>query len=144
VIVLDTNVISEALAPVPSEAVLRWMARLPPEAAFITTITQAEILYGIELMPTGKRRTSLAASVQRIFADEFADRILPFDEAAAQVFARVAAARRAAGRPISQPDAQIAAIARSRNASLATRDISDFELCGIELVNPWGDEVVGN
>jgi len=136
-IVLDTNVLSEALRPAPSSAVLRWLADQEPLTVFTTTITQAEVLYEIELLPAGKRRTTLSASVERIFAEVFEGRILPFDEDAARVFPKVVAGRAALGRPISQFDAMIAAIARSRRATLATRNTSDFEHCGLRLVNPW-------
>ena len=136
-IVLDTNVLSEALRPAPSSAVLRWLADQEPLSVFTTTVTQAEVLYGIELLPAGKRRTTLSASVERIFAEVFEGRILPFDEDAARVFPKVVAGRAALGRPISQFDAMIAAIARSRRATLATRNTSDFDHCGLRLVNPW-------
>ncbi len=103
----------------------------------MTTITVAEILFGIDLLPKGKRRDKMLAEANATFAEDFAGRILPFDETAARAFPEVAAARRAQGRPISDLDAQIAAIARSRDAVLATRNIADFEGCGLHLVNPW-------
>jgi predicted nucleic acid-binding protein len=106
---------------------------------FITTITQAEILYGLEVMPKGKRRTNLQFAIEAIFGEDFADRVLPFDSDAARAFASIAASRRALGRPIAQLDAQIAAIARSRSGTLATRDAHDFENCGIPLVSPWAN-----
>ena len=113
-IVLDTNVLSESLKPVPSGVVPRWLAAQARSAVFTTTITLAEVLYGVEALPPGKRRTRWLAAVERMFAEEFSGRILPFDEAAARVFAELVASRDAAGRPISQFDAMIAAIARSR------------------------------
>jgi predicted nucleic acid-binding protein len=112
------------------------MTRLDPDAVFVTAITEAEILYGIEIMAPGKRRSALEMAVSKIFG-EFAGRVLPFDDSAAQAFAKVSAARRTAGRPISQADAMIAATVRSHDATLATRNTTDFELCGIEVVNPW-------
>jgi hypothetical protein len=136
-IVLDTNVLSEALKPSPSGIVLRWLAAQEPSAVFITTITQAEVLYGIEVLPAGKRRTRLAAIIEKLLSEEFDDRILSFDEDAARVFAKIVHGREAAGRPISQFDAMIAAIARSRGAAVATRNASDFEHCGIRVINPW-------
>ena len=136
-ILLDTNVLSEVLKPLPSSIVLYWLATQEPSTVFITTITQAEILYGVESLPPGKRRTRLLSAVERVFADEFEGRILPFDEDAARAFARIAAARSTAGRPISQFDAMIAAIAQSQNAAVATRNTSDFERCGIQLIDPW-------
>jgi predicted nucleic acid-binding protein len=111
----------------------------PASGVFVTTITQAEILYGVELMPNGKRRANLQFAIETIFAEDFADRILPFDSDAARAFALIAASRRTLGRPIGQLDAQIAAIARSRSGTLATRDAHDFEHCGVPLVNPWAN-----
>jgi toxin FitB len=137
VIVLDTNVLSEVLKPLPSETVLRWLAAQESAAVFTTTITQAEVLYGIEALPAGKRRARLWAAIEKMFAEQFQDRILPFDDEAARAFAKIVAAREAVGHPISQFDAMIAAIARSRRASVATRDIADFEQCGIQIINPW-------
>ena len=136
-IILDTNVLSEAMRPVPAAQVLRWLDAQPASSLFTTTITQAEILYGLELMPKGKRRAVLQSAIETMFSEEFAGRILPFDTDAAREFPRIAAARRALGHPISQGDAQIAAIARSRGATVATRDTADFEHCGIALLNPW-------
>jgi predicted nucleic acid-binding protein len=137
-IVLDTNVISEALKPDPSAEILRWLALEPGSTLYTTAITQAELLYGVELMPMGKRRSALHAAITKILTQIFAGRILPFDSAAAEAYAELAASRRAMGRPISEADAQIAAIARSHGASLATRNARDFEHCGIKVLNPWG------
>jgi toxin FitB len=137
VIVLDTNVLSEALKPVPSPKALRWLAAQEPSSVFTTTITQAEVLYGIEALPAGKRRTRLLEAVEKMFAEEFEGRVLPFDEDAAREFARIVAARDRAGRPISQFDAMIAAIAHSYRAAVATRNTADFEHCGIDVVDPW-------
>ena len=136
-IVLDTNVLSEALKPVPSDTVLAWMAAEIPLSVFTTTITLAEVLYGVEALPPGKRRTRLLLAIEKMFAEEFAGRILPFDEDAARMFAGIVASREAAGRPISQFDAMIAAIARSHRAAVATRNTADFERCGIPVVDPW-------
>jgi hypothetical protein len=137
VIVVDTNVLSEALLPVPSAVVLGWMQGQPLEAAFTTTITEGELLYGIALLPDGTRRNALETAVMRLLTERFAGRILPFDSSAAREFADIAAGRRRLGRPISEPDARIAAITRSRGAALATRNTKDFVDCGIELINPW-------
>jgi predicted nucleic acid-binding protein len=137
VIVLDTNVLSEALKPLPSLTVLHWLGAQEPSSVFTTTITQAEVLYGIETLPPGKRRVRLLAAVEQLFAAEFEGRILPFDEDAARAFAGIAAARNAVGRPISQFDAMIAAIARSHRAAVATRNTADFQHCGIDVINPW-------
>lgn len=135
-IVLDTNVISELMKSAPAPSVLAWIDRAPALTLFIAAITKAEILYGIALLPEGKRRDSLSFAAHAAFG-YFQDRILPFDSDAAEAFAILAASRRQSGRPITQPDAQIAAIARSRGATLATRNVPDFEECGVEVVNPW-------
>ena len=138
--ILDTNVVSEPMQPAPSAKVLAWLSRKPHDGPFyVTTITVAEILYGVELLPKGKRRDKLLAQAEATFAEDFAGQILPFDEAAAKAFAQIAASRRSLGRPIAEFDAQIAAIARSRHATLATRNTVDFAHCGISLVNPWTD-----
>lgn len=138
-IILDTNVLSEAFKPSPSKAVLRWLAAQEPLDVFITAITEAELLYGIEVLPGGKRRNVLHAAIEKVFAEEFLGRILPFDEDAAHAFSKIAAGREAVGRPISQSDAMIAAIARSRRMAVATRNTGDFEHCGLRVVNPWSE-----
>jgi toxin FitB len=137
VIVLDTNVLSEALRRSPADSVSRWMKAQPATTLFTTTICEAEIFYGLALMPAGRRRTRLARAVTAIFEDAFADRILSFDSAAARAFAAIAAGRRRLGRPMSQLDAQIAAIVHSRGAAIATRNVDDFADCGIRVVSPW-------
>lgn len=100
-------------------------------------ITQAELLNAIARMSKGKQRATLEAAVEQMFSQDFSDRILPFDTFAAVSFGWIYASRRAMGRPILQADAQIAAIAHSRGAALATRHPSDFEHCGIKVLNPW-------
>jgi predicted nucleic acid-binding protein len=135
--ILDTNVISEPMHASPSATVLAWWARQQPGALFITTVTVAEILYGIELLPHGKRRAALLAGAERMFGKVLAGHILPFDEGAARAFPEIAVRRRAQGKPIADLDAQIAAIAHSRGAVLATRNAADFEGCGVRLANPW-------
>ena len=136
-IIVDTNVLSEVMKVSPLPRVVDWWNSHPETELYLTSITQAEILAGIELLPKGKRRAAIAQAAEATFREDFADRILPFDSEAAREFARITAARRKLGRPISQPDAQIAAIARSCGAVLATRNSGDFEHCGVKLVNPW-------
>ncbi len=136
--ILDTNVISEPMRPSPSHAVLAWLSESHATGPlFVTTITVAEILLGIELLPRGKRRDQMLAQAEAAVAEDFAGRVLPFDEDAAREFPEIVVRRRAEGRPIAELDAQIAAIARSRGAILATRNTADFEGCGVRLVNPW-------
>lgn len=136
-IVLDTNVLSELLRATADPAVVRWTARQPVDSLFTTTVTQAEMLYGVQLLPAGLRRQQLEEAVETLFAEDFARRVLPFDGDAALAYARIAAERKRTGRPMSQFDAQIAAIAQSRGSHLATRNVDDFAGCGLCLVNPW-------
>lgn len=136
-IVLDTNVISEVIRAQPDRSVASWLTLQPSSSLFITTITQAELLYGLELLPEGKRRRSLTNAVRAILSDEFRGRVLPFDSPAAEAYATITARRRARGKPISAFDAQIAAIAQSRGAQVATRNVDDFEDCGVQIVDPW-------
>jgi toxin FitB len=136
-IILDTNVLSELMKLQPNSSVVLWIGKYQATSLFITTLTQAEILYGLEILPVGKRRTSLKKVAKSMFELDFTGRILPFDADAAQLFATIAAKRRKIGRPISQIDAQIAAIASFYNATLATRNVDDFTECGIDIVNPW-------
>ncbi len=136
-IVLDTNVISELLRPVPEPSVLDWLANQPRASLFTTIVTRGEILYGIRLLSDGKRRRGLWDAAKKIFDDDFADQVLSFDSDAADMYAEIAASRKAAGMPISQFDAMIVAVASSRGASLATRKVKDFEDCGVDVINPW-------
>ena len=136
-IVLDTNVVSELMQVEPSGNVSRWVASRPATSLCTTAITYAEISLGVELLPKGKRRDTIEQRA-RVFLDRgFAGRVLSFDGDAALAYARIVAARRRSGRPISQADAQIAAITRTLGYDLATRNVTDFEGCGIDLFDPW-------
>ena len=136
-IVLDTNVLSELMRSQPAAAVFAWVAAQPRAVLYTTSVNKAEILYGIAALPDGRRRAGLAAAAEAMFTDDFAGRVLPFDEEAAVHYAEIVAARRREGRPIEAFDAQIAATARVADAELATRDVGDFAGCGLTLVNPW-------
>lgn len=136
-IVLDTNVISELMRSEPDGAVLEWFALQPITALFTTTVTEAEIFFGLALLPEGRRREALQNAARAMFEEDFSGRILPFDSDAAHAYAEIASARQLAGRPISQFDAQIAGIVRSRGAQLSTRNSRDFVECDIVLVDPW-------
>jgi toxin FitB len=140
-LVLDTNVISEALREKPDPAILAWLDAQPPASLFTTTITLAEIKYGIAIMPAGKRKSALLTAATLMFEDDFQGRVLPFDSDAAEAYAAIGAERRLAGQPIDEPDCQIAAITQSRGGRLATRNVSDFANCGIDIVNPWDARV---
>ena len=136
-IVLDTNVVSELMRDSPQQTVLAWFSTQPASNLFVTTVTEAEILAGIALLPYGRRRRGLSEAAARVFTTLLAGRILVFDSDAANIYAEIFAQRHAAGRPISQADCQIAAIARSREAAIATRNVTDFEGVGVELIDPW-------
>ena len=136
-IILDTTVLSELMRPVPDERVLEWVDDQPVASLFTTTVTQAEILLGVSILPDGRRKQDLTAAVDAIFAQDFRTRLLPFDAPAAVAFAAICSNRMRLGRPISQVDAQIAAIAHSRGASLATRNTPDCDAYGIQVIDPW-------
>ncbi|MCY4408945.1 MAG: type II toxin-antitoxin system VapC family toxin [Caldilineaceae bacterium] len=137
--ILDTNVISEVMRDSPHQKVLAWIDDQFTSSLFVTAITEAEIRTGIALLPAGKRRRGLTAAAERTFEMLFSERVLAFDSEAARAYAEIASGRRVVGRPISQADCQIAAIAKSQGASIVTRDVDDFEGCGVEVLNPWTD-----
>jgi len=136
-IVLDTNVVSELMKGEPSPAVMTWVRQQPVTELYTTSITEAEIFYGIELLPPGKRRETLVEAAEGTFTEDFAGRVLAFDSDAAKIFARIAAHRRSLGKPIGHADAQIAAIVQTLSAKLATRDVADFADCSIDVIDPW-------
>jgi toxin FitB len=138
-VLLDTNVLSELLRAQPHLGVVAWMATQPANSLFVSAVTQAEMLLGAHLLPAGKRRQQLEQALHAIFREDFAGRVLPFDSAAAPNYAVVVAARCREGAPISQFDAQIAAIAVSHRLSVATRHVSDFDGCGLAVINPWDE-----
>ena len=135
--VFDTNIVSATMTPRPSPEVRTWMSRHDRDLFFTTTIVQAEILSGLAVLPEGRRRGDLLALATAMFAEDFEDRILPFDSKAAEIYAILFAARRRAGKPSSAQDLMIAAIARSHGATVVTRDTGGFEGCGLTIVNPW-------
>ncbi|MEP6766755.1 MAG: type II toxin-antitoxin system VapC family toxin [Gemmatimonadaceae bacterium] len=135
--VLDTNVISELMKRKPDGTVMTWIGDQPMAGLFTTTLTQAEIFYGLTLLPDGRRSDELMGAAKAMFDVDLAGRVLSFDVDAALAYPDIAVGRRRAGQPISQIDAQIAAIVRSRGARLATRNVRDFLECGIAVVNPW-------
>jgi toxin FitB len=137
VIILDTNVISDLTRPVPDAGVMAWLDSLPAEETAITAITAAELRYGVRRMPDGRRKTELSEAVSALIHTDFRHRVEPFDVLAADQYADVVTARERAGQPISVSDAQIAAICRVLNATLATRNTSDFTGTGVNLINPW-------
>ena len=137
ILVVDTNVASELMRPQPTAAVAAWIAERDAQDMYLTAVSEAELLYGVAIMPIGKRRSALEAAMTRWLDRGFRERILPFDSAAARVYAEIAAERRRAGRPIGEADCQIAAISRSRGAVLVTHNVRDFEGTGLNVIDPW-------
>ena len=136
-IILATSIVAELMRPTPEPRVLLWFSSQTAEDLHITTVTMAEILYGIELISTSRRREAVRAAAERMFETVFGDRILIFQDRAAHTFSQIASSRRRQGKPMSEFDAQIAAITRVHGATLATRNPYVFEGCGVRLVNPW-------
>lgn len=136
-VVLDTNVISELFKPTPDPKVMAWVGSLSGEVLFTTAVTRGELLFGLYCMPEGRRRSDLLQGLTRLFEQKLAGHVLAYDDAAADAHAAIAAARRAQGHPVGQPDLMIAGIVHSRGATLATRNVRDFEGCGIPLIDPW-------
>jgi predicted nucleic acid-binding protein len=138
VIVLDTNVLSELAKPDPNGTVLIWVAQQRRADLCTTTISEAELAYGLALLPKGRRREALAQAVARLLGEGLGGRVLAFDRVAAAAYGEIAAGRRAAGRPVTTADGQIAAIARARGAALlATRDVGGLRDCGVPVIDPW-------
>ena len=136
-IILDTNVLSEFMTSPPSGVVLEWLNSQDAASLYVTSISIAEVCYGLQAMPEGKRRRLLEDRFEQFIISAFASRILNFDESAARLYGELRAYRRKIGRPLSNFDGQIAAIARSHGFSLATRNVTDFEHCLVELINPF-------
>jgi predicted nucleic acid-binding protein len=135
-IVLDTNVISEVTKPAPAAAVLAWLNDQPAETLYLSSVTLAEMSFGIATLPAGKRKNLLAQAFDK-WIDLFAGRLLSFDEDAARRYAELALAARQNGRGLPLPDGYIAAIAASHGFIVASRDTSPFAACGVEVIDPW-------
>ena len=136
-IVLDTNVISELARQVPDPGALTWLDSLEISEVATTTVTAAELRYGVARLPDGHRKRELAVVIRGLLTEDFYGRVLPFDERASVRYADIVTGRERIGRPIGVADAQIAAICRDSGAILATRNTADFEETGIELIDPW-------
>lgn len=134
-IVLDTDVVSEPLRSTPSLQVLAWLGENSGDLA-ITAVTVGEMLRGVRMLPHGRRREGLAGAVERLLGDH-GDRVLPYDDRAARMYAALQEDRRTSGRPLGTEDGMIAAIARVHGAGVATRNTRDFEDLGLDLVDPW-------
>ena len=138
-ILLDTNVISELFRKAPEPTVEAWLAAQNGAEVYLSAVSEAELRLGVALLPPGRRREALSEIVERVLQEDFRGRVLPFDSPAAAAYAVIAADRRKRGRPISQFDCQLAAIARANAAAVATRNVGDFEGCGVDLIDPWRD-----
>ena len=138
-LMLDTNMLSEMMRPEPERKIADWIVRQPSDELFTAAVCQAEILSGLAVMPSGRRRADLEEAAHSMFADDFAGRVLPFDTEAADAHVEIFAARRKAGRPGGTIDLMLAAIARVRGASVVTRNVADFEGVGVAIVNPWDE-----
>jgi toxin FitB len=136
-ILLDTNVLSELMRPNPHPNVWAWIVAQPRVTLYGASISKAEILYGIALLPKGQRRTALAQAAEALFTEDLADHVLPFDEVAAAHYAEIVALRHRAGKPMEGFDALIAATALAAGADIATRDVGGFAGCGFRVINPW-------
>ena len=139
-ILIDTNVISELMRAEPAQPVLDWFAKYDAGDLFISAVTEAELRTGVAILQEGQRRDRLQLAIDAMMDQDFQGRVLPFDSTAAKAYAEIAAQRRAAGRPIAEADCQIAAIARATDAPIATRNVKDFDGCGIRIINPWNDQ----
>ncbi len=136
-IILDTNVISEAFGKSPNATVRAWLDAQTPTDLFLCSPVLAELRYGIERLASGARRTALEGMLSDVESELFENRILPFDQSSAHAFGPIMAQRNRAGRPMGTMDALIAAIAVAQDMAIATRDIADFTELGLDLINPF-------
>ena len=135
-IVLDTNVVSEAMKPDPHPAVRAWLNNQAAETLYLSSVTLAELLFGVSALPAGKRKDMLALALDGLMG-LFRDRLLPFDTDAARRYAELAVMAKAAGRGFPTPDGYIAAIAASRGFIVASRDTAPYEAAKVSVINPW-------
>jgi len=135
-IVLDTNVVSEAMKPEPHPAVRAWLNAQTAQTLYLSSVTLAELLFGIAALPAGKRRDMLTKALDGLLG-LFRDRVLPFDIDAARHYAELAVRARTSGRGFPTPDGYIAAIAASRGFIVASRDTAPFQAAGVRIINPW-------
>jgi len=135
-IVLDTDVLSEPLKSLPAPKVMEWLDKQVADTLFITTISRAELLFGVSRLHDGRRKTALSAQIEHVL-ELFKDRMLDFDAAAADHLAKIATCCEKMGREAKAPDAYIAAIAAARGFAVATRNVSHFEHTGVAVINPW-------
>ena len=137
-IILDTNVLSALMKPVPDASVVKWLDNQPGESIWITSITLFETRFGLALLPKGRRKSSLETAFARLLEEDLQNRVLEFDSVAAVEAAELAATRQRAGRSVDIRDTQIAGIALARRATLAPRDIKHFADLAVSVIDPWG------
>lgn len=138
-IVLDTNVVSEAMRPRPGPAVITWLNDQAADTLFLSSVSLAELLFGIGALPEGKRRERLSTALNQLMT-LFSGRVLPFDTDSARHYAQMAVASQRLGRPLAVADGYIAATASAHGYSVATRNVSDFESTGVNLIDPWAEQ----
>jgi toxin FitB len=136
-ILLDTNVVSALMQRDADPAVIAWLDAQPPESIWTTSVTVFEVRFGLEILPSGRRRRALEAAFQAMLDEDLEGRIVAFDETATQAAGRIAAERRRLGHPVEIRDVQIAGIAAARRAAIATRNVRHFEGLGLALIDPW-------
>lgn len=136
-IVLDTNIVSETMRPRPARAVMDWIDRQMPIELFVTSVSIGELHFGLECLDAGRRKLDLQARFQQFLERGFDGRVLDYSAKCAQRYGKLMSDHRSAGRPLSVPDAQIAATCHAHDASIATRNTRDFEQCGISVINPF-------
>ena len=136
-IVLDTNVTTEVGKSNPNQNVMDWFANQNLIDLYITVANEAELRYGVEKLPVGRRRNEVAATNDRIIDQVLGGRVLPFNRESARAYGEIRAGRERAGHSIQDRDCMIAAVARVNGAFVATRDTRGFENCGIEVIDPW-------
>jgi toxin FitB len=142
-IIVDTNVVSELMKHIPSINVVAWIDKQISEDLFLTTITVAEIDYGLSVLPTGARRNSMRIAFEKVIEEAFAFRVLSFDSNAARLYGQIMGHRKKLGRLMSLFDGQIASIAHAHKAAVATRNVQDFDECGLTIINPF-EEMTGS
>ena len=136
-IIVDTNVISEAMKPLPNAQVIEWLNNQETMHLFLTTITIGEIAYGLQVLPESKRRRALQQTFDQLVGNAFTNRILPFDEQSARLYGEIMANRRKIGRPLAIADGQIISIAQNQGFAIATRNAQDFADCNVRVINPF-------
>lgn len=134
---LDTNVISEAMKVAPSAFVIQWLNNQSSGSLFISSVTIGEVEYGLRILPDSKRRLGLRDRFETFVSSAFAHRVLDYDEDSARLYGEIMGRRKELGRPLNAPDGQIASIAKAHGLAVVTRNVRDFEQCGVELINPF-------